>query len=725
MSASHDGKGFFKPSSLGFPEVTDDNLKMSMFPLPFLFPVSQGEIDKNKIRKKILEMENIHYMMNGEKFKTMPGITWCTSLGSPPTPLVFDSTQELYSHAEIKTPNQWVQKYFIGQIANTIAHCFFTDPISYSDYEASANYFIDVTESSLLARDVKVIPLLRMIQYGSIPVSLMESESNRGHLEGRLQRTIQRLITKIQAAFATEKEAEEYSESLWMVFIFCILSVFRYEYKLSVKNNVGHESVEDYDYPVRFYLVKRRARFLYDRTERGTGEGKVPVGEMNALIDEVDLTADMWLSISQYLRLLTLVQGPFRLTSTVTVKPLQRIIFRDPHACTTSSISSRYDSIFFGKAEKYKQTTIMLGINPAYKLLRHARMKTFNLSWVNPPSTEEGIFNSKGRYSSHSFGVLAGVCWFYNPDTTKPLLDPVEYRTILYPFTLTLDEDELPKNLVGPERTNVLSLMKGFFTYGVDEYVLSKFMIEHINNAESMKKINLLFFTIHWIRAICGTRFDSPFEYYPLTSFFLSKIVPEGPMTFGDFVRNIMVTGEKIGLQHTYIHTMFGNIENASLESSDVHEIVKSQPLDIVKKAGDNFMKMFPQITTGPGNINMSCLLDYVHRYDRPAYWMSWGREQNNVTKEWKSLFSPRAAENPDGSPVYIVPNNRSNDPSYDLAFAIKWKIKNPACVGHSGCPENADERVKGKCVDKYNRTISTWGGARKTKKTQKQKRKE
>lgn len=725
----HDKEGFFKPSSFGFPEEVDTSLKMSMFPLcKYDFEkiaLSSHEVAKRNSMKAVLQMPEIEKMLiipksreAGMTFANMYRLkTMVTSLGSPPLPdeIDYNMDEEYFTYGkETKTIHQWIQKYFVGQIVNTFLYYYFTSKVDDRLYPAIIS-FLDVTEGTLLNESFDVIEILTIVKEARIPFSLLESDRSKADAYDVFYKIIDIFIERILSVHGEKK----YSEKLWLIFVMLSIKICQYYEKPYILQSQGGEHVadEDYTYRLRFYLTKRRGRLVHRPTEIFVPE------EMLAPAGEEDLSESMWLAMSQYYRLLTLVQYGHNLPIFNTyVSAPQSFIFRDAHACSTSSISAEYDSIFYyevyraahNRASRMEKEIMMIGINPAYKMKRHSRVQTYNSSWIVPPLDDT-------LYSPHTLGVLAGICWFYNPNIDNPLFGPYYDSILLLPF-LKLDS-KLPMFSSEEEKANVLSLMPNFFTYGVDEYILSKLVNDYVANEETREEMNILFFTIHWIQAFCGSAITSEYEYYPLTSQMVYNEIARTSSerrSFGKFVRGKFVDN---GLKYTFIHTMFGNIENNYLNDIPANEIITPPSPDDFNKSSYAFAEQFPSLVTGTTRegvpiLNMSCLLDYLHRYDRPYYWISTGRR--NDKGNWLSMFSPRTYT--DGRP--IIPNNRSKEPGRDLNFVINNQLTDlTSCITGTNCPDNTDRGMMGLCIDDSGRGRNTWGGYRKqTRKIKKKK---
>jgi hypothetical protein len=177
------------------------------------------------------------------------------------------------------------------------------------------------------------------------------------------------------------------------------------------------------------------------------------------------------------------------------------------------------------------------------------------------------------------------------------------------------------------------------------------------------------------------------------------------------------------GLKFIFINTMFGNIDNRVLVDIPTKNIVQYPSDRSYNNAYNLFWKILPSVfsdfnnngnsnTFGePQTINMSCLLDHLHRYDRPLYWFMRGRNNNNGS--YSSVFAPRKWGD-DGS--LIIPNNRSKYPARDIEFVLENKITDLSCMLGDDCPDNTNSETHMTCLDHSERGLSTWGGSKKKK---------
>lgn len=624
-----DVNGFFSPNDLGF-NIPDPNLLMR------LFPVKESNDARGVARVpdavslfQYMGIPNSHDIF-GENMRQMPGVIWSCSLGGPSVGDL-NMLDEAILNADLGgdfagvggTVYGWLRKYAISQICNVAAHVYYYK----SDNNwGGLNFFMDITEHTLLTKVFNVHFVLSVLRGSTPNYSLIEYPENELAVRSCIGEAM---------AWAILRVPEDVTLPLWKILSIAIYALFR-----RIKNGGNgfdwREPIVDdpYDYNLRIYLVKRTGKF--------NGGG---------------LPNTVWIAMAQYYRFFTVFQRPFQIdygAGPRDMSVVKRFVTRDAHASTSSSYSAVFDEIFFNNAAASGMRTIMLGINPEYKLKRHAKLADLRDTWVIP-------FND-ARFSRNSFGVLAGVCWFYNPENTF-LCNPDIYTIFLLPF----DNLELYNGVWVPEsfkqidRADVLQQMPTFFMYGLDEYILSEFVNQHFNSEAKWNEINLLFFSIHWIHDIIRDGNNNG-EYYPLLKYGLALTRPPWPdMTPLNQHLFTLANGNDFSLA-AYFNTFFGNVNNNDIRVTPANAIINAPNLPEYIARKDIFRDKFRGcIDIWNNDLNVPCVLDHCHRFDRPLYWKGgqygdgqWYSPSQRIIRDRRSIPNSRKVNIADATQAII-----------------------------------------------------------------------
>lgn len=716
---AEDAQGFTRPSNIGFPDFggdIDDNLKMRLFPMFEMKQAYSGNPGTASLMEHVFGISNTAHFM-GANFQQMPGIIWSMCLGSPigiPVGATFASSS---NYPKVPTIGEWIQHYLIGQLFGAASHLYFNRS---ANNWGGVCLYLDVTEGSILSREFNVIEVLTLLVGGRPHFSSIETDDNKRAVTGGAVEAIEWLITKIHRSDPTRRA------SLGMIMVYAMYAIFRKFKHLQKGADWATEPQTDaarrdyHDYNLRVYLIKRRGRFLYDPMERG--ENKVPFGEMPAKreergangtvtrADELNLSQRFWLAMSQYYRLMScwMVKKDVSFTIggtqyTYRLKTLRRFITRDAHACTPSSISGAYDAVFFNEAASSgHERAIMLGTDGWYKKQHHAKFYTQEATWARgkPP----GLFDS--------FGILAGVCWYFNPNMEEQFCN---YPIFRLPFDIlrTVNrngvDSRIPTLLHEKDVDNFID-SNAFFNYGVDEYILSEFVAQHYNTPERWGEINLLFFTIHWMyfhlmNLRSGIR---DYEYHPVLVDVLQNALSQAPWNYSpdryytEFLRE--------GFQqykNTYFDMFYGNEGNIGWQHFTIRNVnvVAANQATELRDCLVDLRRVFPKLIItdvwGQLGYNRDCIMRYVHRYDRPFYWKY---------TDGSHILSPRLIDG-----AYSVPNN-----IYDDAANLRLVLRNPidrACGVGLCTTDIATDPQSGTCG------VAAGGRRKKKYKTQKQKK--
>lgn len=701
---AEDAQGFTTPSSLGFTDYggdIDDNLKMRLFPIFELKQAYSGVGTSGVILERIFGVSNARYLV-GPNFQQMPGVIWSACLGSPigiPEGAGFDSPS---NYPKVPTIRGWIQHYLIGQMNATATHIYFHR--SANNWGGLCTY-IDITEGSILGREFDVYETLSLL-LGSRPTfSVMEEEAAKREIQDGIVEALNWLIGRIP---------QGHRASLGMIMVYSLYAIFRrFKHRganWSEEPAAAGAKAEYHDYNLRVYFIKRRGRFVYDLTERGAT--KIPMGEMPAKeeerrngaivrADERNLSPQFWLAMSQYYRLMSCWMAPATLAFQaggqefrIHLKTLRRFITRDAHACTTSSISAAYDAAFFNEsAAAGRGRTVLLGTDAWYKKMHHAKFYTQEGTWA------------RGKPASlyNSFGILAGVCWYFNPNMNEVFCN---YPIFRLPFDILRETTrrgvtyKIPTLLNAKDEDNFIG-SDAFFTYGVDEYILSEFVAQHYNIPERWEEMNLLIFKIHWLDQIYKSNSGTQtWEYFPILIQTLFDSITSrawAPTTpFQQFLKQGFAQ-----YKNNFFQTLFGNILSGEIYTMNLSDI------DIYRNTALNqclldFEPFFPRLITRGVNGSITsydrdCLLRYFHRLDRPFYWKP---------TDGTHILSPRTTGE---APIVPVPNNID-----DAVTNLRFVLRNPidrACGTGLCTSDNISDARSGTCR-------ATAGGRRKQRKT-------
>jgi hypothetical protein len=384
--------------------------------------------------------------------------------------------------------------------------------------------------------------------------------------------------------------------------------------------------------------------------------------------------------------------------TTIPLKTLRRFITRDAHASTTSSFSAAYDAIFFNEAAAKGGRAILLGIDGWYKKKHHAKFYTQENTWIG--GIPGGLTNS--------FGILAGVCWYYNPNMNEQYCS---YPIFRLPFDILRDRvtangvsSKVPTLLNVKDEQNFID-SEAFFNYGVDEYILSEFVAQHYNDPARWAEINLLFFTIHWLYHYLQNSDMSTWEYAPVIMSLLEDQTYAYLGSIYNFLPQLFQTN-LLPYTNIFLETFFGNELGRNEETLTIlncRNALRVSDYDLSQRLtllGDYYPKIigaFPNRYS----YDRDCLMRYLHRYDRPFYWKYNGGA---------NIMSPRI----NGANT-IVPNNIFAD-QINLHFALGTPIDRECGVGLCDTDE-ATSATSGTCP-------TMGGGKRRRRQTKKQKKK-
>ncbi len=689
---------FYDPDELGFDLQAEEDfppanqLKIRLFPVYETQRAFQGDVRALAVFAK-MGIPDPRNQLFGSKFKDMPGIVWSASFGSPSfgygdfadlkdhpiTADEYDSPFKAPTNTDPGTIRYWLSKYIPTIVGNVVSTLYF---YNYAHNEGGLNFMFDTTEGTLLAHPWDVRNLLDYLLAKVCQVSLVEDDVKIGEL-GEIYRSI--------LNYVKDKFAELETAPLYMILTYIFYASFR---RLKNRENpewdeLGHAVVHPvpegfFNYNLRIYFVKRRGRFVH---ESEIGIGRVPleeyIPEINQDGDEIRLPQSVWLSLAQYYRFLPLIQNPFNLEvqfgvgdlEGLEMKTIQRLITRDGHQCTSTSFSAMYDKFFFNLSSAVAATdpagehnrVVMVGVNPEYKMSRHARL-------YQPGSTMVHGFGA-GADSSY-FGVLAGACWFFNYRSDEIHFDQT-FRVLRMPFArLILEEDDdhntywTPFLVPGKDLPDIISAggIKGFFNYGADEYILSELVAQVLEQDLKWNSLNLLFFNLHWISE--GIVYNGG-EYQT----FMNKLLNDAKDMYiangrsalfpiKIFFQELFADPSAKGIVNTFFHTFFGHHQNNYYSGLRVGNLA---PRNIVKYNQEiELYRHYFTLPAAPTNADIGTLLDHLTRYDRPLYWKS--------TSQYS--YNPRIKPNGE----LVLPTNRRGPET--LFHAIKYKIDRDSANG-------------------------------------------
>jgi hypothetical protein len=423
------------------------------------------------------------------------------------------------------------------------------------------------------------------------------------------------------------------------------------------------------DYNVRIYLVKRRGRLLHDETERI--HAQIPTDYIPAF-GLHNISSKMWLAMAQYYRLMSLFQTPFHIEDHE-FHTLSSMIIRDAHHSTASSMSARYDYEFFQYAEmaseKNIHKTIMVTAPSEYKLHRHPMINDNSITLIKPKSKEYYNIPTPLDRNNYTFGVILCSCWFYN-SKNEALLDSNAYPIFKMPFLDLVDHvDETGQTIKVPQlmderdRNNFLKTTeeKTFFTYGMDEYIISKFVVNHMfDDSEQFNRVNLLFFNLFWFHSIkkaTGNEIDPILrkEFVQTILDWRAKNPTIPSITLRSFyLRKINEDPSYKYILQPMVNCMYGNACSDKYRTINLMEIdVKMHPVE--EEDLHRYQSQF-------GVDRLDVILDTIFRYDRPCYWKT------------EKGYSPRILMG-----KKIIPSNR-NAPNM-LKYVCMNPIKTSKCM--------------------------------------------
>lgn len=710
--------GYMNPSALGF-DVPNGFLKMRLFPF--------YEIDHDsKYITETLGIPNPHDLIS-ENMKSMPGMILNLSIGSPP---LVDVGDKLFQNIHERDPAflngkssvyEWISKYVSGMCFNLS-----TTILSYCSYcvdnnllpapPPGLNLYIDCTENTVLTRDVNVGAMLRILITAPRLFSLIENAVEETKYDAIYHMIISRLISR----FDTDSKMP-----IWKIFVMVIYRIVHFTQHIDVsyvwwnkewnKNSPLYDELDimmdkierdnSSDYNVRIYLIKRRGRLLHDKTERKPKN--IPEGDMPPPNSERDLSTKSWLAMSQYYRLMSLFQIPFRIEDHE-FQTLSSMVIRDAHHSTASSMSARYDYSFFQYAEmaseKNIHKTIMVTAPSDYKLHRHPVMNDNMETHIKLKTADYYNDPSPLDRNNNTFGVILCSCWFYN-SKNEALLDIHRYPILNMPFLDLVDHiDEMGQTIKVPrlmderDRNNFLKTTdeKTFFTYGMDEYIISKFVINHMfDDSEQFNHVNLLFFNLFWfrnIRTATGNEIDPVMRKQFVQTFLdwraKNPAIPSIELrTF--YLRKINEDPSYKYILQPMIECMYGTAYSYKYRTFNLMEMdVTMHPIE-----EDDIQRYQSRFNA----TRLDIILDTIFRYDRPCYWK---------TGERGLYYSPRTLMGQN-----IIPSNR------DALTRLKYVCMNP--IESSKCMRGLCE-LDGAPFEYNANTRNPLYGGKKTKKKSK-----
>jgi hypothetical protein len=677
-----DAEGFYEPSSLGF-EVPEGYLKMRIFGIREAQRAHDGTDEHNFFH--YAGIENGANLFK-ENFCHMPGVIWSACLGSVPIQTLNVSDLELdrtdLLGEKVRTLRGWIQTYLQAQCANVAAHLYY---YTHANNWGGLAYYLDITENTYLTAEYNVREILGILRCEPHS-SILESNANINDLRDKYGSIIDWLIGRTAA---------DARMPLWKIACLLIYTTFRrFKHGDAVWQTAVDAPIDFHDYNLRIYLLTRRGRFLQN-FERGPAP-KVALDHMPPLAVEGDMYPKIWLSLSQYYRLMSTFMAPFNLADGRTIYSLRRFVTRDAHASTSSSLSALYDRDFFDYANAAAvadaggghNRLMMFGINPGYKTHRHAHMLPYQTTMVRSGET-------------HSLGVLAGVCWYYNHNKEERLCN---YPVFKLPFDVLEDVAVNGSNVRIPsivhargnahgEITNLLTQgIPNFFSYGVDEYILSMFVSIYMSQEAVYNEIKVLFYSIYWLMEPAM----NASEYLPLMNTLMLKYmfteIAAGRLsqyeTWSNFSRVFFLDPANRPLHKVIFETFFGNMNCGMYKSETINVIpgteepmvfmrIHSDALiaEILQVFGDRIGKQY-----GANPADILCILDSCTRYDRPFYWnMRAGRTY-------------AAIANADGT--FSIPSNRLDNTMLKIAIDTRLPFEciqnhcaaDLASAGHLQC---------------------------------------
>jgi len=710
-----DADGYTDPDTFGF-TIPPGFLKMR------LFPFHEIEHDTEYLTNILNPQDFI-----GENMKSMPGMILNLSIGSPPLVNVGD---KLFRNVHETDPAflngkssvyDWISKYVSGICFNVS-----TTILSYRSYcvnndllppppPPGLNMYIDCTENTVLARDVNVGAMLRILITAPRLFSLIESAVEETKYDAIYHSMISRLISR----FDTELMP------MWKVFVMVLYRIVHIAQNIDVSKETWHREWDETnplhdaldimmdeierdnssDYNVRIYLIKRRGRLLHDETERM--HAQIPADYIPAF-GLHNISSKMWLAMAQYYRLMSLFQTPFHIKDH-DFQTLSSMIIRDAHHSTASSMSARYDYEFFQYAEmaseKNIHKTIMVTAPSEYKLHRHPMMNDNSITLIKPKSKEYYNTPTPLDRNNYTFGVILCSCWFYN-SKNEALLDSNAYPIFKMPFLDLVDHiDETGQHIKVPQlmderdRNNFLKTTdeKTFFTYGMDEYIISKFVVNHMfDDSEQFNRVNLLFFNLFWFHSIqkaTGNEID-PILRKQFVQTFLdwrakNPDIPSISLRMF-YLRKINEDPSYKYILKPMINCMYGNA------FSDKYRTINLMEMDVTMHPVEE--EDLHRYQSRFNVTRLDVILDTIFRYDRPCYWKT-GMD---------GYYSPRILMG-----KKIIPSNR------DAPNMLKYVCMNPI---ESKCMRGVCELDGAPFEYNANTRNPLYGGKKKKSKTHKSK---
>lgn len=691
--------GFMRPSDIGFPDYGGDinnHLQMRLFPIYELQQAFAGDPLMNQVFIELFQVSNVSHLM-GDNFQEMPGVILSMSLGSPPVSMDaannFDYIIKRYADGSIETVRNWITKYLCNQLGMLSCHLYFYRENGRQNWGPNWGglcSYLDITEGTLLARHFNVSTVIDIIRGQTPHLSITETQGDRANVQQYYNEALQWLQQRFQG--------QDINIPLGLIYTLAINSIFRKFKHLHLGQGWATEppleneaARRDYhNYNLRVYFIRRRGRFVHDTTERIVNG--VPPG-MPAPVGEANLSTDMWKALAQYYRFMSCWMQPSILhfqageeVFHINLRTLRRFVTRDAHATGSSSWTSSYDSTFFNIAAQKGSRTILLGIENSYKHPRHAKLYDGENTRIRLSDAEiEG-----GVVPSQTLGILAGICWFFNPSNRERF---ISYPIFRIPFDnlrnvnvnvrrangqVIQQQVRVPTLFADKDIQNYLGGGAGsFYVYGLDEYMLSEFVSQQFNIPARWDEINLLFYNIYWLDSFINfnTREYSPL-LHSLTIHYKNTAAGVNPsMLLADFIRGYMMNQNNLALETFFSSSndthFFGNyptianildhLDNNVIQNVLTHFYPKFTKLIQAYTVGTTTTYRFRDIASS------FCFFQYLHRYDRPFYW------KNNA----QYALSQRL----DGGQAGIVPNNFS-DPLGGLSFVIRNQISRPCGVG-------------------------------------------
>ena len=557
----------------------------------------------------------------GNNFKRMPGIIYCCSLSSPPVniqaPVITVDMQSIKVGARGESIQEWLTAYLFNQLNAMICHYVANLPPPHLGDNWSSwggfNIFLDISPSVLVSYNCDIAFLLYTWKNTNTNCRIGEEEfqheiENVKHAIIELLRIRTQNIGSIPLyeffAVAVYNIAgfvkRHWNTKVWLQPIDTRNQRIQYH----VANPVAQ------DHNIRIWLYKRKVRFLGHRETTEDG------------IQGTNISPKCWLGIGQYIRYILFHQIGFRSLHD-NYAPIQKMIFRDAHASTTSLLSSNLDRTFFDSVGQ--ERVIMFGVGQWYKKAQHMviddRYPPIQKTVLNPATTF--------RLDDYKVGIYAGAVWAFNyfaldgrplilpefvPEMTQPFSSPLNHRGRPITIPSIITEAEYPTN----------DGNAAYWGYGLDEHILG-YILRNRNSNPTLYStlrvltynINFLAWDMHWSQATRGNNIT----YYNFLKVFLEMLcrsLPNTPFEQGYFNRILTTSATSdashhlLGPQITF-ETLFGNVGNNNLRGLSIG--------NDARKAPDNSSYPREEAKLRAGLEPFGCRIRNYNRYDRFDYY--------------------------------------------------------------------------------------------------------